>query len=532
MSISSYEPGSQGTIYHNAVLFTVDNQFSTASVIAVNGNAIVYVGNSISDASRLLPRGAVSVDLEGLTVIPGIVEGHMHFLTEGQKLSEPDLSRKPKEEILRIVAEEARGREPGQWITGRGWNNELWPETAWPGKHELDAAAPQNPVALTRVDGHSMWVNTLALREAGIDRSMPNPPGGEIVRSPDGDVQGILVDTPIFNVWSAIPAPTEEKARAFYAMAEKELFSLGVTSLVNASQTLRNHGFLKRAFEAGELHIRVYEMLAAHRGQDVIHIEEGGGPVAGLYDERLTMRAIKLIGDGSLGSRSAWLLADYADRPGHTGNGRYTDDEMLTILHRARDNGFQACVHAIGDACARQVVSVMDRALREKPVPDHRWRIEHFQTVASEDMDRAILLGIIPGMQTIHEVSDRTMALLRLGPERRAGSYDWRGVIDRGGIFANGSDAPMESVNPFPGMYAAIARSPKSARLTREEALRSFTIWSAHAMFSENRKGSLEPGKLADFAVLDRNIMTCPEEDIPNTQVLMTVVGGKTVFAR
>lgn len=522
-------PESRETIYYNALIHTVDAGFTQASVLAVRDAEIVYAGTCMAEARQRLSSKTATVDLAGHTVIPGIVEGHMHFLTEGQKLSEPDLGLKPKEEILTIVAREALAREPGQWITGRGWNNEVWPGRAWPGKEELDAAAPHNPVALTRVDGHSMWVNSRALREAGITRDMPDPPGGEIFRTPDGDALGILVDTPISRIWAAIPAPGEEKTREYYAKAQTELFSCGITSLVNASQTLQNHEFLKKAYEAGELAIRVYELLAAHKGQDIAYLEQGGKPFTGLYGERLTMRAVKLIGDGSLGSRSAWMLRDYADRPGHKGNGRYTDEELLAILRRARDNGFQACVHAIGDAAARQAVTLMARALCEVPLPDHRWRIEHFQTVTPDDMDKTVSLGVIPGMQTIHEVSDSAMALLRLGPDRCARSYDWRGVIDRGGVFANGSDAPMERVNPFAGIHAALARIPQAARLTREEALRSFTSWSAFAQFAERRTGSLEPGKLADFAVLDRDIMTCPLEDIPATRVLMTVVGGKRV---
>lgn len=521
----------RSAVFRNALVRTMDKTLSTASVLAVKGQNIVYVGDDAAEAARLAPA-AKELDLDGKTVVPGLIEGHMHFLGEGQRLSEVDMFLKPKEEILRLLAEEVQKRVSGEWITGRGWNNETWPDRQWPAKEELDAVAPRNPVALTRADGHSMWVNSRALEAAGITADTPDPQGGEIFRNPAGEPQGILVDTPIVKIWAQLPAPTEDQIRFAYREAEKELFAYGVTSLVNASQTLRNHTILRQAYEADELKIRVYEMLAAHSGQDLEYLAQGGKPYSGHFDERLSLRAVKLIGDGSLGSRSAWMLQDYADRQGHKGNGRYSDAELYDVVRRSRENGFQACVHAIGDACVRQTIDVMEKVLRDLPSPDHRFRIEHFQIVAPEDLARTLRLGIIPSMQTIHEVSDKNMTATRLAPEAVANSYNWRGVIDGGGVFPNGSDAPMEKVNPFLGMHAAVTRNESTRRMTRVEALQSYTTWAAFAEFAENRKGSLEVGKLADFAVLDRDVASCPSDDILNTRVLLTVAGGEIVYEK
>lgn len=519
------------TIFYNAVIHTMNPALPKATVLAVRGREIAYVGEDMDDARACLSPGAKTFDLDGKTVVPGLIESHMHFLGEGQRLSEVDMFMKPKEEILRLIAEEAGRRAPGEWITGRGWNNETWRDKRWPGKEELDAVSPHNPVGLTRMDGHSMWINSLALKIAGITADTPDPQGGEIFRLPSGEPQGILVDTPILKVWAQLPTPTEEQARQFYRQAEKELFGHGITSLVNASQTLRQHDVLARAFEAGDLKIRVYEMLAAHAGQDIEFLAQGRTPFQGHFRERLSLRAVKLIGDGSLGSRSAWMLADYADRPGHRGNGRYSDAEMFATIKRARQNGFQACVHAIGDAGVQQAVAVMGDVLRQNPLPDHRFRIEHFQTAMPEDRAEALRLGIITSMQTIHEMSDRNMVSVRLSPTALARSYTWREIIDCGGILPNGSDAPMEKVNPFLGMHAAVSRQEPCKNMTRLEALRSFTIWGAFAQFTEKRNGSLERGKLADFAVLDKDILTCPTEELATTQVLMTVVDGETVYS-
>ena len=534
----SHPEAAAGRLFFNGRIHTADSAFSRASVLAVRNGVILYAGHSQDEAASLLSPDAERVDLLGHTVIPGLIDSHLHFLTQGRRLSEIDIFHKSKNDILRLVAQEAQRLKPGEWILGRGWNHETWPENVWPCKEDLDAVAPANPVALTRSDAHSMWLNSPALLASGFERDSETPQGGEILRTPGGDLQGILIDTPIFKVWAAIPPLNDEQTLNAYQKAQAELFGLGITSVGDAWQTRKDFESLSKAYAGGTLKIRMYGMLGSVDFDDRPCLRADDRPVHGLFGERLSLRAFKVVLDGSLGSRSAWLTGDYADRPGHKGNGRYTDEELFELAAPAAKKGFQICAHAIGDAAVLQALRVLEKIRAEEAGTDRRHRIEHFQIVAPQDVQRAVSLGIIPAMQTIHALADKKMAAIRLGPEALRHSYPWREVLDRGGVFANGSDSPMEVVNPFYGMHAAVTRTDFQSlegtprppvRLTREEALRSYTTWAAYAEFTESRKGSLEPGKLADFAVLDRDIMTCPENGIRDTQVLMTVLGGETV---
>ncbi len=534
---SQSEQAPDRRIFHNGRIHTMDDALPSASVLGVDAGRLVYVGASLREAQALL-AGAETVDLEGRVVVPGLTDSHQHFIMQGQALAELDVRHRPKNEILRLVAERAAGLKPGEWVVGRGWNHELWPERQWPRKEELDAAAPDNPVALTRLDGHSMWVNSLALRAGGLDRNSPELPGGEILRTDGGDLWGILVDTPIFKVRSAIPAPGPEQKRDACLRAQAEMFGYGITSVGDAWQTPEDHGLLRELYEAGALRIRIYGMLASRGREDEALAGVSRCPVAGLYGGRLSLRAFKIVLDGSLGSRSAWLADDYADRPGHRGSSRYSDEQLLAVLSSALGRGFQACIHAIGSAAVLQAVRVLERARRETPGPWLRHRIEHFQIAAPETVARALALGVIPSMQTLHAYADRAMAETRLRPADLARSYPWREVLDGGGIIANGSDSPMDGVNPFHGMHAAITRTPfaclraerERVGLTRKEALQSYTLWPAFAELNGGGKGSLTLGKAADFAVLDRDILACPADAVRDTRVLMTVLAGETVY--
>lgn len=559
-------------LFVNGVIHTA-SALPEASVLAVRGDRIVYAGRDRKAGAAALAPGFAEVDLGGKTVVPGLMDSHLHLRVQGQRLTEMDIHLKPKEVILRMVAEEAGRLGPGRWIVGRGWNNEIWPDTRWPSKDELDDAAPANPVALTRADSHSIWVNTPALAASGFDRNSPEPRGGEILRKPDGDLLGILVETPMLKVWSVIPPLNEAELTKAYCLAQEELFGFGITSVGDAWQTADDHATLRAAYEAGLMKLRVYGMLASVRHDETPIFHEDMRPVSGLYGNRLSLRAFKAVLDGSLGSRSAWLSRDYADRPGHRGNSRYRDDVLRTLLAPPTRNGFQLCLHAIGDAAVAQALDAIEGLQRSatgqteiQPGPPAssgpagslntsgpchpmngphcrtdgpRHRIEHFQTAGSADLARAARLGVIPAMQTIHEQADKAMAEHRLDPKLLERSYPWRAVLDAGGIIANGSDSPMEDGNPFHGFHAAVTRTPfspfaglpaRSVRMTRQEALLSYTAWAAYAEFGEAEKGSLEAGKLADFAVLDTDIMTCPEEDIPRTRALMTVLGGEVVY--
>ena len=529
-------------IYINGNIYTVDSAFSRASVLAVSGDKLIYVGEDKEAALRYAAEKTQVVDLGGKTVVPGLIDGHMHFLLEGEQLTSLPIYSKSKAEILELVNKEAARLKPGEWITGDGWNQETWQNKAWPTKEELDAVSPRNPVALGRIDRHAVWVNSLALSVTGITAATPNPQGGEILKDARGQLLGILTDTASARVLDKMPPLSPEMRYAALLKAQEELFANGITSIVDAGASVADIDLMRRGYERGDLRIRAYVMLNASTGQDIEYINSGHKPEREEYGNRLSVAAVKIFSDGSLGSRGAWLINGYADRPGHNGSGRYSDEEIYSIIKRARAENFQVGVHAIGDAAVRQTINAMERVLKEQPLADHRYRIEHFQVVQPEDITRAIKDGIIPAMQSIHAASDLNMAEARVGPELVRSAYAWRSVLDAGGIIANGSDAPVEPVNPYHGIYAAVARTelsgnPKGGwfpeqKMTREEALKSFTIWPAFAQFEEKLKGSLEVGKLADFVVLDRDIMTCPESEIKDAEALMTVVGGRVEFTR
>ena len=524
-------------LFYNGNILTVDALMPRASVLAARAGRIVYVGDSRDDATSLLAPGTAAVDLRGRTMTPGLTDSHQHFIMQGQHLADLCLHLAAKDDILHMVAARAREAAPGEWILGRGWSHEVWQGRQWPCKEELDAAAPHNPVALTRLDGHSLWVNSLALRAGGFDRNSPEYPGGEILRMPNGELRGVLVDTPAFKVRQAIPPQTKEQKRASCLRAQADMFRHGITSVGDAWQMPEDHELLKELYEEGKLRIRIYGMLSSRFQGITPNPEVGRDPVAGLCGDRLSLRAYKLVLDGSLGSRSAWLTGQYADRPGHCGSHRYTDEELLAASRKAYALGFQVCIHAIGDAAVLQAVGLLEALHRAYPDNRLPHRIEHFQTASPETVARALAIGIIPSMQTIHALADKDMAQVRLAPCDLAHSYPWREVLDQGGCIANGSDSPMDGVSPFVGMYAAVSRTPfpdqdmdeSQVRISREEALKSYTLWAARAELAEDRKGSLTIGKYADCAVLDRDILACPMEDVKDAVALMTVVAGETV---
>lgn len=534
--------GTADSIYLNGNIYTVDKAFSKASAMAVKGSKLLYVGDDAEKLEQLKGPQTKTVNLAGKTVIPGLIEGHMHFLRYGERKSMIDIFWKPKEEILEKVAAEAKKLKPGEWIVSRGWNHEVWPDRKWPSKEELDKVAPENPVVLTRADNHSIWANSLALEKAGVDKDTPDPQGGEILKNEKGEVLGVLTDTAMPFVLSKVPPMSAERRYEAYLKAQADLLSYGVTSIMDAGESLENLEILKKAYEKGDMKLRSYEMLLATTNQDVLFIEAGNKPTTGLFGDRLSIAAVKVVSDGSLGSRSAWMLEDYHDRPGHKGNGRYTDDELYAILARAYANGFQIGVHAIGDAAVRQVINQVERVIKANPAKDHRFRIEHFQIVNAQDIPRAIELGIVPAMQAVHATSDMNMAEDRVGPVTIKSSYAWRTVIDCHGEITNGSDAPVEAVNPYHGIYASVTRQDLQGKpeggwhpeqkMTREEALKSFTIWAAFGQFEDKIKGSLEAGKLADFTVIDRDLMVCPESELKDIQALQTVIGGEVAFER
>jgi predicted amidohydrolase YtcJ len=528
------------SIYLGGRVYTVDPKFSVCEALAVRDGRLLWAGSD-EQVKKYAGPGVETFDLKGRTVLPGLVESHLHFLPVGEVLLQIDCFGKKKERILAEVKSAAESPRSGEWIVGRGWNELCWDEPNIPTKLELDRAAPGVPVCLVRACGHTSWVSGAALDSAGITKDTPDPAGGEIFKGPDGEPTGILTDTAAHIVRSKLPPVSGERKKEAYLAAQRQFFSCGLTFVHDMSANIGyDYGtveFLKKMYESGELKIGIASYVAADSAEDAYK----AGPEIGLFGDLYTVRGIKFFTDGSLGARSAWMLEEYSDRPGHCGNARFDDDELYGMVREARVNGFQPATHAIGDAANRQALDVYERVLREIPEPkDHRFRIEHSQILRAEDVSRFGEMGIIPSMQFVHCTSDKNMTEDRIGAERLPGAFAWRRMLDMGLTIPGGSDAPVELVNPFHGIYAGVTRKDRDGlpeegwradqKVTREEALRAFTIWGAHAAFQEHVRGSLEAGKRADFVVIDRDIMTCEEDEIKDIAVSAAVQGGELVY--
>jgi predicted amidohydrolase YtcJ len=506
-----------------------------ATVWAAKGQRLVYVGDDPAEAKAHLGRSFETIDLKGLRVVPGLIDSHAHVLHEGLRLGQLDLRDLNYQETLKAVEEAVHKLPPGAWLHGRGWDQNIWPGLTWPDKKDLDRVSPKNPVVLDRVDKHSVWVNSRALDLAGPRVNGPDPEGGEIIRAPDGSPQGVLIGQAMFFAYAAAPPLDGRDLAQTLALAERELLSLGLTTAVDVATGEAELKAFERGLGRGDLKIRVRAYLHPR----FYGSWAGLARVDGLCDGRLAVDGLKIFSDGSLGSRSAWLLDDYADRPGHRGSPGLDDETLDRALTLARDKSLQVAIHVIGDAAVAQAVAAITRVLGPGR-SDRRWRLEHFQVVADEDRERVLAMGLIPSIQSVGLMTDLLMAEDRLGPERLKRAYAWRDIVDRGGYLINGSDCPVESPNPFWGIYAAVTRQnflgqPAAGfgpehRLTRYEALASYTVWAAKAAFQEGRLGALVPGAYADFVALDRDIFDCPAEEIPKTQVVQTVVGGETVY--
>ncbi len=532
------------SVFRNGRVYTVDADFSVASALAIRGDRFVCVGSDENVGRHIGGRTEV-VDLQGRTVLPGLINSHLHFLGIGLSLMQLDASFKPKQDILNDVADASRGCMPGEWVKGWGWSQVRWDPAVFPTRQELDSVSPDVPVILYRVCGHAAWVNSRALDLAGVTADTPDPPGGEIIREGRGIPTGVLIDTAMNLVSRLVPDPAEREKVEALLEAQRHLLSFGTTGArdADAGCTLEAVERMKKLYGSGDLKLRIYQMCSP--GETTEHFYRVPGQERiGLFDNRYSIRSVKLMGDGSLGGGSAWLLSDYSDRPGHHGNPRYADDELYGLVKEARRAGFQVNTHAIGDAAVRQALDAYERVLSEMPDPDHRYCIEHAEVVAKEDIPRFARLGVVPSVQAIFTSSDWSMAESRLGKgsERLGGVNAFRRFIESGSILPNGTDSPVEPVNPYHSLYAAVTRSDLAGqppggwhpdeRMTREEALRSHTIWAAYAQFEEDSTGSIEAGKLADLVVIDRDYMNCPEDEIKDIQALRTVLGGETLYVR
>jgi predicted amidohydrolase YtcJ len=471
-----------------------------------------------------------TIDGGGRTLLPGLIDAHGHVLGLGFGALQLDLvGTNSLDDLKHRLRAYAAAHPDARWIIGRGWNQELWPDKRFPTAADLDSAVGDRPVVLERVDGHAIVANSAAMKAAGVTAATRTPPGGRIEN-------GLFVDNAMELVNKAMPAPTPAELDQALATAQDILLSNGVTGVGSMSTSLGDWNAMRRAGEGGRLQVRL--MVYA---DELKLLAEVPAPTPWLYGDRLKMAGIKFYADGALGSRGAWLKQPYADRPDTRGLQFHSDAEMLKLADTAAAHGFQIATHAIGDAANAQVISTYE-AMSKKYGRDRRWRIEHFQIADPADIARLAPAGIIASMQPTHQTSDRLMAEKRLGPNRLAGAYAWQSVLKSGAKLAFGTDFPVESPAPFPGLAAAISRQDMqgqppggwlpSERLTFAQALDAYTRDAAYAGFAEDRIGSLEPGKWADFILIDRDPTTVDAQALARTEVIETWVAGKKVWAR
>jgi predicted amidohydrolase YtcJ len=530
--------GDADLIVTAATIHTVDPHVPRAQAFAVRDGRFVYVG-SRDGARAFRGRRTKSLDLGDVTVLPGLIDAHLHFTGVGEALHEVDLVHAAtfEEVVRRTVAFAATSRDP--WIIGDGWDQNLWADKNFPAHDALSAAIPDRPVVLHRVDGHALLANAKAMELAGVVATTPDPAGGRILRDAHGAPSGVFVDNARTLVTHAIPPATHEQLVRASEAALKECHRWGLTAIGDPGNGQNVIAAYEELARNGRYTLRNHVMLA---GSDPALVDAylARGPRTLDYGGRLSLRAIKLYADGALGSRGAALLAPYSDDPNNTGLLRTPQADVQSLCERALKAGFQVCTHAIGDRGNRVVLDAYEAALRTTRMRDHRFRIEHAQVLALSDIPRFAQLGVIPSMQSTHQISDMAWAQARLGPDRVRGAYAWRALLDTGVIVPNGTDAPVEAVNSLRTFHAAITRENEAnqppggwypqQRMTRAEALSSMTIWAARANFMEHAVGSIAPGKYADFAVLDRDWMHIAPESIIATRVLATYSGGKPVY--
>ncbi len=512
---------------------------AVVSAVAIRQGRIAALGSDEELRVWRGPRTRV-VDLRGATVLPGLTDAHVHLAGLGRLRRQLVLTgTRSKEEVLQRLRNYARRHPNLSWIVGRGWDQNDWPDPRMPDRADLDRVVPDRPVYLTRIDGHAAWVNTKALEQAGIGPATPDPPGGRILRRLDGSPTGVLLDRATELVQRVMPEPTVEDLMADLEAGARACAEVGLTEVHDAGISPSTWAAYVRLVERGRLPIRVYAMAMYRSGLDEQLLTEG--PLIGLGDGRLTLRAIKVISDGALGSRGAALLEPYADEPDSTGLLLVEPDELVRLARRALDAGVQLAVHAIGDRANRMVLDAFEIAFRERPCGDCRFRIEHAQVVHPQDIPRLARLGLVPSMQPTHATSDMPWAPDRLGPDRLKGAYAWRSILQTGVKIAGGSDAPVEEISPLLGLYAAVTRQDPQGRpaggwrpeerVTPLEALRMFTEWAAHAAFEELQRGTLRPGTWADLTVLDGDPLRVEPRQILRLRVRWTMVGGHIVEA-
>ena len=524
----------------NARIYTVDDSRPVVSAMAVRDGRVAFSG-SVREAMSLKGATTRVVDLKGRTIIPGMVDAHAHLLGLGQSLASVNLvGTRSYDDVIARVTARAKGVPAGTWIIGRGWDQNQWGDTRFPTHDALTRAFPNNPVYLQRVDGHAELANAAAMKAAGITLATRDPAGGRLERTASGEPTGVFVDNAMALVGRVIPPSTRDENRQAIRAAIAESQKWGLVGLHDAGESRATIDLVEEMAKAGEIPLRLYMMIGDDSAAVAHYLARG--PQSGLYDNHLWIRSIKLYADGALGSRGAALLEPYSDDAKNTGLLLTPPAHLQDVATRALRAGFQVNTHAIGDRGNRIVLDAYEAALKAVPTADHRFRVEHAQIINHDDIPRFADLGVIPSMQAVHQTSDMYWAGARLGQTRLLGAYPWRSLMNAGVVIPNGSDAPVESINPLFSFHSAVSRQDADnwpaggwfpeQKMTREEALKSMTIWPAVAAFQESTMGSLTPGKHADFVILDRDIMTVADRDILGTAILATYIGGKVVYER
>lgn len=535
-SLFSQQTGS--LLLHNARIYTVNTKQPETEAMLIRGGKVVVVGKS-ADLIHRFPK-IKRVDAKGKTVIPGLIDAHAHLMGLGESLMSANLvATQSKSEIIQRLQAFAAQQTEGEWILGRGWDQNDWPDKQFPTAQDLDEAFPNRPVWLVRIDGHAGWTNTAALRRLAEDPAkLLEPEGGKIYRDQKGGPTGIFIDNAMALVERRIPQPTEAMLNRALQMAIQNCISLGLTGIHDAGTSVETLNRYKKAIDRNQFDLRVYAMADGPLAAFEFLLRKGA---VMNYGHKLTMRSVKMYMDGALGSRGAAMLTDYSDDAGNRGLLLTQENYFREVVEKAVRAGIQVNTHAIGDRANRIVLEVYEAIQKQYPRKEWRNRVEHAQIVALSDIPRFSKNGIIASMQPTHATSDMPWAQDRVGPERIQGGYVWQALLKSKAKLALGSDFPVELVNPMLGFYAAITRQDAEGnplqgwfpdqKLSRMEALRGFTLDAAYAAFQENVLGSLEAGKWADFVILDRDIMTVSPKEVLETKVLETWIAGRRVYA-
>ncbi len=551
VGITHAQTPSATLVLRNGKIVTVDASMPQAQAVAITNDRIVGVGSNDAMQKFVGPNTQV-IDLRGQLAVPGLIESHGHFMGLGQSKMTLDLMDvKDWNEIVAMVGAAAKQAKPGEWIVGRGWHQEKWSSVpkpnveGFPFHDELSKVSPNNPVMLTHASGHASFVNAKAMELANITATTQNPSGGEILKDANGRPIGLLRETAsglanrALEQWrqTKTAAERDADARRQLELAVQASLEKGVTSFHDAGEPFTSIDTIKKFAADGKLGVRLFVMM--RDSVDNLRANVAKYKAVGLNGNHLTIASIKVVADGALGSRGAWMLAPYADSPSSVGLPTTPMETIAEVSKIALDNGVQLCTHAIGDRANREVLNLYERAYKSRPdLKDLRWRIEHAQHLDPADIPRFGQLGVIPAMQGIHATSDAPYVLARLGPQRaEAGAYVWQKLMKSGAIIANGTDVPVERIDPMANFYATVTRQTKDGsvffgdqKMSREEALKSYTWNGAYAAKEETLKGSITVGKLADITVLSKEIMTIPADQIPSTTAVYTIVGGKIAY--